>query len=173
VVVVGHSLGALISLHLAAEIPQTVKALVLFGPVKPPPEPGQTGLSARAESVRQGGMGAVADTIVGNAFATESFKSRKAEVALAREMLTRQSSDGYASACEALKTSTLPQFQKITGQVIVLSGEEDKVSTIAVGQSVVSEIGKHAEQVTLAKVGHWHMLEAPAQCIEAIKKATK
>ncbi|KAK4943050.1 hypothetical protein LTR10_017249 [Elasticomyces elasticus] len=172
VVAVGHSLGGLVALHLASQRPDVVKDLVLFGPVRaPPPEAGQKGLTARAELVRKSGMVAVADTIVSNAFAAESFTKRKAQVALAREMLTRQDPEGYALAIESLKNGSLPNWETIKAKTWVASGSEDKVSTVAAGESTVKDIGSHAQQVTFESVGHWHMLEDPAGSVDLIKKA--
>ncbi|RFU73441.1 alpha beta hydrolase fold [Trichoderma arundinaceum] len=170
VIVVGHSLGGLIALLLAAKLPQVVKSLVLLGPVLPPPEAGQKAMAARAETVRQGGMAAVADTVVSNAFASESLKKRTAEVALARELLTRQGPEGYALAVESLKNSYAPDWKRIKALTAVVSGDEDRVSSVAVGKTIVSNLGDLAEQVVLTGVGHWHMLEAPLKCVEIITK---
>lgn len=172
VVAVGHSLGGLVALHLASQRPDVVKDLVLFGPVRaPPPEAGQKALTARAELVRKGGMVAVADTIVSNAFAAESFTKRKAQVALAREMLTRQDPEGYALAIESLINGKLPNWESIKAKTWVASGDEDKVSTIQAGESTVKDIGSHAQQVTFKGVGHWHMLEDASASVDLIKKA--
>ncbi|KAJ9351619.1 hypothetical protein DTO027B9_6206 [Paecilomyces variotii] len=54
VTVAGHSMGGLIALHLAAKLPEIVKRLVLFGPVKAPPEAGQKNLRARAKTSPEG-----------------------------------------------------------------------------------------------------------------------
>ncbi|TRX98032.1 hypothetical protein FHL15_001242 [Xylaria flabelliformis] len=172
VVVVGHSLGGLISLHLAAKVSHAVKAMVLFGPVCPPPAAGQTALAGRAAAVREVGMAAVADTVVSNAFASESLANRLGEVALAREMLTRQDPQGYALAVEALINSTLPELNRITIPTKLVSGKEDKVATVESGKSLVTSMGKHAEHISLPGVGHWYMLEAPAKCVEIIKSLT-
>lgn len=170
---VGHSLGGLIALHLAAKQPDKVQSLVLFGPVSPPPEAGQVGLKKRASSVREAGMVSVADTVVGNAFAAASYTRRKAEVALAREMLTRQDPEGYALACEALAESSPARWDLIRARVLVISGKEDKVSTVAAGQSIASNLGSHTQQLVWDEVGHWHMLEAPELSIEAIRNAAR
>jgi pimeloyl-ACP methyl ester carboxylesterase len=167
---VGHSLGGLIALLLAAKHPRVVRALVLLGPVRPPPEAGQKAMAERIETVRQGGMAAVADTVISNAFASESLKKRNAEVALAREMLTRQGPEGYAMAIQSLKNSYTPDWKRIKTPTVVVSGDEDRVSSVAVGEMIVSDLGDLAEQVVLSGVGHWHMLEAPLKCIEIITK---
>ncbi|KAI0883743.1 alpha/beta-hydrolase [Annulohypoxylon maeteangense] len=171
IVVVGHSLGGLISLHLAAKRPEIVKGVVTFGAVRPFHEAIQKALTARSSIVRSQGMVAVADTVVSNAFSTKSLASRKAEVALAREMLTRQDPEGYAQAVDALAQSSAPVWSQINCKAIILSGDEDKVSTLAVGANIVSDIGPNAHQVTCKDTGHWHMLESPEECIKAIKSA--
>ncbi|KAI8946312.1 alpha/beta-hydrolase [Xylaria longipes] len=169
IIVVGHSLGGLIALHLAAKVPHAIKAMVLFGPVCPPPATSQTALAGRAAAARKTGMAAVADTVISNAFAAESLAKRPGEVALAREMLTRQDPQGYALAIEALINSTLPQLRCINGRTKIVSGEEDKVSTVENGKYLVNYMGEHAEQILLPGVGHWYMLEASARCTEIIK----
>lgn len=165
----GHSLGALISLCLAAKRPDIISGVVACGPVKPPPEAGRTALATRAATVRQGGMVAVADTVVSNAFSAKSLTSKKGEVSLAREMLTRQDPEGYAMAVDSLAQSTAPAWGQIKAKVLVLSGEEDKVSTVAVGSDIVKEIGSNAQQQVWKDVGHWHMLENSDGCVDAIK----
>ena len=167
--VVGHSLGGLVALHLAAKASDKVQALVLFGPISPPPEAGQKGLKGRASAVRDNGMAGIADTVVGNAFAAESYKSRLGEVALAREMLTRQDPEGYALACEAAANSSPAAWDKIKCKAVVVSGKEDKVSTVAAGETITKNLGSNAKQEVLDSVGHWHMLEAKDKALEIIK----
>ncbi|OCT54328.1 hydrolase or acyltransferase (Alpha/beta hydrolase superfamily) [Cladophialophora carrionii] len=167
--VVGHSLGGLVALHFAAKLPDKVKALVLFGPISPPPEAGQQALKGRAAAVREKGMAGIADTVVGNAFAAESYKSKRGEVTLAREMLTRQDPEGYALACEAAANSSAPDFGKIQAKVVVVSGKEDKVSTVQAGETTTQKLGSNATQEVIDSVGHWHMLEAKEKAVEIIK----
>ncbi|KAK7755053.1 hypothetical protein SLS62_002868 [Diatrype stigma] len=169
ITVVGHSLGALISLSLAAKRPDLVSGVVAFGPVKPPPEAGRVALGTRAATVRQGGMVAITDTVLSNAFAARSLVSKRAEVALAREMLTRQVPEGYALAVDALARSTAPAWGEIRAKVLIVSGGEDKVSTVAAGLEIVGEIGSNAQQLVWKDVGHWHMLENPDASVEVIK----
>jgi 3-oxoadipate enol-lactonase len=166
--VVGHSLGGLIALHFAAKNADKVKALVLFGPISPPPEAGQKALRGRATAVREKGMVGIADTVVGNAFAGKSYKTRRGEIALAREMLTRQDPEGYALACEAAANSTPPAFDSIKSKVVVVSGNEDKVSTVQAGEATVQKLSSATQEV-LEGVGHWHIFEATTKAVEIIK----
>lgn len=127
-------------------------------------------MGARIETVRQGVMAAVADTVISNAFASESLEKKDAEVALGREMLTRQSPAGYVMAVESLKNSYTPDWKCIQTPTVVVNGDEDKVSSVAVGEMVVSDLDNLAGQVVLSGVGHWHMLEAPFKCVEIVTK---
>ena len=172
--VLGHSLGGLIALHLAAKLPEIITRLVLYGPVKPPPEAGQNGLHARAKTVRDSGMVAVADTVIGASLSPTTQKTRPELVGFARELLSRQQPEGYALACEALAGSSEPDWSRITAKVIIVSGSDDKVSSPAAVESIVSNLTSATKEViSFKEVGHWHTLENPSGCIQAIEKAFK
>lgn len=173
ILVVGHSFGGLISFHLAAKHPDIVKGVVAFGPVRPPPEAGQKALATRSATVRSEGIGAVADLVVSNAFSPKSLINRKGEVALAREMLTRQNPEGYALALDALAGSSAPAWKQIKANVLVLTGDEDKVSTATAGADIVKDIGSNAKQMVFKDTGHWHVLESTDASIKAIISAAK
>ncbi|KAI1464598.1 alpha/beta-hydrolase [Daldinia caldariorum] len=173
ILVVGHSFGGLISLHLAAKHPDIVKGVVAFGPVRPPPEAGQKALADRATAVRNQGMGAVADAVVSNAFSPKSLVNKKGEVALAREMLTRQDPRGYALALDALAGSSEPAWKQIKANVLVLTGEEDKISTATAGADIVKEIRPGAKRVVFKDTGHWHTLESTEESVKAIISVAK
>jgi 3-oxoadipate enol-lactonase len=173
--VAAHSLGCLIALHLAAKIPESVTRLVLYGPVKPPPEAGQNGLRARGRTVRDSGMIAVADTVIGASLSPTTLKSRPELVGFARELLSRQQPEGYALACEALAESTEPDWQKITAQVIIASGAEDKVGAPSACESIATSLkgAKKVEIVPFEQVGHWYTLEDSKGSVEVVQKIFK
>lgn len=172
ITVVGHSLGCLVALTLAAKQPSLVSKLVLYGPIKAPPQAGRDGAKARAESVRKGGMVAVADTVVGNAFAAHTLKERPEIVAFGRELLSRQNAEGYALACLSLAESRDPEWKTIKAKTVIVSGSEDKVSTPALCKAIAEEL-RHTdvELFTFEGVGHWHTLENAKQSAEVLRKA--
>lgn len=161
------------ALHLAAKRPDAIKQLVLFGSVNALPELGRLRTRERAETVRKDGMGAVADGIVANALAVETLRSRPVVAALAREMLCRQDPEGYALACDALAAAEAPSWERIVAKVVVVVGEEDKVSTSQVGNGIASSLTHAAavKVVTWPTVGHWHILEAPDKSASIIQQA--
>lgn len=166
---VAHSLGGLIALHLSARIPSLVSRLILFGPVKSPPQVGRDGCKARAESVRKGGMAAVVDAVIAGALPLQLLRNRPEVVGYARELLSRQDPEGYALACLALGTSEDPLWSKIEAEVIVVSGEEDKVSSPHTCKEIVRDLHQSkAKLISWKGTGHWHTLEAPLDCRKLI-----
>ncbi|KAI9818745.1 MAG: hypothetical protein M1827_007565 [Pycnora praestabilis] len=172
ITVVGHSLGCLIAMQLAAKQPSLVKNLVLFGPLKGLPQAGRDGCKARAKTVRENGMAAVADTVVGNALAAATYKEKPEVVGFAREMLTRQDKEGYALACEALAEGEDPEWKSIRAKTTILSGKEDKVSNPTTCKAIEdllteAEVKSHSWE----NVGHWHMLEKAPEAAKVVKEA--
>lgn len=169
---VGHSLGCLVALTLAAKQPSLVSKLVLYGPIKAPPPAGRDGAKARAESVRKGGMAAVADTVVGNAFAPRTSEERPEVVAFGRELLSRQNAEGYALACLSLAESRDPEWSAIKAGTTIVSGSDDKVSTPTLCKAIAEELGHtKVEVVTFGGVGHWHTLEYANESAKVLRKA--
>ena len=169
--VVAHSLGGLIALHLAAKNPGTVTRLVLFGPIEPPPEAGQKGLRARGKAVRDGGMGAVADTVIGATLAAATLQDHPEVTGFARELLSRQQPEGYALACEAAAASAEPEYEKIKSLVTIVSGAEDRVSAPATCESIANKLkSATVDIVSWDGVGHWHTLENPKGGSALIRK---
>jgi len=158
---VAHSMGTLIANTFAAKYPEKVTKVALLGPVRAQADAAKTATRARAVTVREAGMSAVADTIVGAALSQETQASRPLTVALVRELLLGQDPQGYASACEALAAAVEPDFAKIEAPVLLITGDEDKVSPVSVNDDLYA-IFPNAQKYVLAGVGHWHSLEDPA-----------
>ena len=172
VTVVGHSLGCLVATTLAAKNPSLVSNLVLFGPIKAPPDQGRTGARDRAAKVRGGGMAAVADTIISNAFAPSTLKSRPEVVSFGRELLSRQNPEGYALACMSLAESKDPDWTKIQAKTTIVSGSEDKVANPTLCKTIAGLVEHTKVQlITFEDVGHWHTLEKPQEAGQAIRNA--
>ncbi|PXW25891.1 UNVERIFIED_CONTAM: 2-keto-4-pentenoate hydratase/2-oxohepta-3-ene-1,7-dioic acid hydratase in catechol pathway [Williamsia faeni] len=157
---VAHSMGTLVATTFAANHPDRVSKLALLGPVRQQPEQAKTATRARARTVREGGMSAVADTIIAAALSEKSKTTRPLSVASVRELLLGQNPDGYASACEALAAAVEPDFASINAPVLLITGDEDKVSPVATNDDLLS-IYPHAQLQVLEGVGHWHSLEDP------------
>ncbi len=117
-------------------------------------------------------MAAVADTVVGNAFAAQTLKERPEIVAFGRELLSRQNAEGYALACVSLSESRDPEWSAVQAKTTIVSGSEDKVSTPALCKAIAGELGHtKVELITFEGVGHWHTLENAKESAEVLRKA--
>lgn len=155
VLLVGHSFGALIAGTFAAEYPDLVAKLVLIGPVQALPETAKQATRARAQTVRQKGMIAVADAIVSAAMASDRSNVAASYV---RASILGQQAEGYAAACDALASASSPDYSKVHIPTLIVSGEEDKVSNYATCEGIKTAL-KEATILTLPKTGHWHLVE--------------
>ena len=113
---VAHSMGTLVANTFAARYPDRVTKVALLGAVRAQNEQAKTATRGRARTVRDGGMSAVADTIVGAAPCPGTHADRPVAVAAVRESLLGQDPQGYAGACEALAAAAKPASPPSTHQ---------------------------------------------------------
>jgi 3-oxoadipate enol-lactonase len=170
--VVGHSLGTIVALHLAARAPRTVRSLALFGPLLAPPEPARAAIRARgAKARREGapGMQEIADALVQSATSAETKAKRFAAAAFVRETLMRQDAEGYARTCDALAAAEPADTARIACPSLLVTGEED---TVAPPQAVraLGEKLADARVEVLRGCGHWAPVEKPEECIELLRR---
>jgi 3-oxoadipate enol-lactonase len=117
----GLSLGGMVGMWLAAHVPERIERLVVAcsAPHLPPAEQWLD----RAATVREHGVEAVADAVVGRWF-TERFAERDAW----RRHLVATPAEGYARACEALAAMDLrADLARIEAPTTVILGRHDPV----------------------------------------------
>ncbi|WP_067683083.1 bifunctional fumarylacetoacetate hydrolase/alpha/beta hydrolase family protein [Nocardia miyunensis] len=170
---VAHSMGTLIATTFATRYPDRVSSIALLGPVRTQNDQARKGTHARARIVREGGMSAVADTIVANALSRKTLETQPLASALVRELLLGQNPEGYATACEALAAAVEPDIASIEVPVLLVTGDADPVSPVAVNEDLLA-IYPNARLHVLDGVGHWHPIEAPdavtTQVVEFLTK---
>ncbi|HKV14664.1 MAG TPA: alpha/beta fold hydrolase [Reyranella sp.] len=170
--VLGHSLGTIIALHLAAREPKMVRSLALFGPLLAPPDVARAGIKARAEKARRegdAGMQAIADSLVQAATSAETRARRPAVVAYVRESLMRQDPDGYARTCEALAEAKPADAAAIVCPTLLVTGDEDGVAPPHAVRALGSKIAGSQVEV-LRGCGHWTPLEKADECIDLLRR---
>jgi 3-oxoadipate enol-lactonase len=163
----GHSLGALICLHLAVQHPSLVRSLALFGPLLAPSDPAQRGLRERAAAVRTQGMQPTADIVVQGSLSAETRTSRPVVAALVREMLMRQNPEGYATTCLALGDAPAADVARINCPSLLVTGDEDPVAPPA-GARAIADRMVTGRLIVLSRCGHWPTLERPAEVTAAL-----
>ncbi len=164
---VGHSMGTIICQHVAAKHPKRVKSLALLGPLAEPPEPARAAIRARAETARKDGMVGIADTLVNAGTSAETKTHRPATAAFVREILMRQSAEGYAATCDALAAAKAADASKITCPTLLITGDEDGTSPPPAVQRLAQSI-KGSKMIVLNGCGHWTPIEKPAEVNAAL-----
>jgi len=172
--VIAHSMGCFVALTLALKVPELVSKLVLIGPPPNPlPTAGQNGSIARAALVRSSGMAAVVDAIITAGTSEKSKTDNPVAIAAIRLSLLGQDPEGYAKGCQALAcvSQALP-VENLKVDVLIVTGEEDKVSPPQVCEKYASEI-KGAKVHVLSQVGHWHIFEDTKGVAKAVEPFVK
>jgi 3-oxoadipate enol-lactonase len=170
--VAAHSLGTIVAFHLAAAEPRFVRSLALFGPLLAPADSIRSTIRARAEKARSegdAGMQEIANALVQAATSSETKAKRRVSIALVREFIMRQPSDGYARTCDALADAQPADTSKIACPTLLVTGDED---AIAPAQSVrqIAERIPGCRLEILRGCGHWTMLEKPDECNDLLRR---
>ncbi len=135
----GLSLGGMVGMWLGAHARGRLERLLLCcsAPHLPPREQ----WLERAATVRELGMDAVADAVVGRWF-TPRFDG---DVAPWREMLVSTPAEGYARACEAIAAMDLrDELRRIKVPTTVILGRQDPVVGDD-GKRLLAQVGEVAE----------------------------
>ncbi|HEY8231761.1 MAG: 3-oxoadipate enol-lactonase [Burkholderiales bacterium] len=135
----GLSIGGLVGMWLGAHAAGRIERLVLCN----------TGArigtheswNARIESVRQGGMGKVAQPVIERWF-TPAFRERSPDVvARVREQLEATPVEGYVGGCTAIRDADLTaDLAAIRAPTLVVAGAHDPATTPALGRLVADAI---------------------------------
>ena len=120
----GLSVGGLIVQSLYAKRPDLVEKIILCDTAA---KVGTTdSWNARIATVTERGIGAIADGIMKVWFTPDFFEKRAAELAGYRNMLTRQSVEGYNGTCVALRDADFTALApKIKVPVLCIVGDKD------------------------------------------------
>jgi pimeloyl-ACP methyl ester carboxylesterase len=159
---VGHSLGTIVCQAIAAERPDLVQSLILFGALAEPGEATRVGLGARAALARREGMAPIADQIVQNTLSASTRASQPAAVAFVRESLMRQNPEGYARTCEALAKATAVDARLISAPALLVTGDADTVNPPSVARELADRI-TGARLAGVDRGGHWLTIEKPVE----------
>lgn len=161
-VLVAHSLGTLVAQQVIASHPDRVDAAVLLGPIRDLAQAGREGQHDRAALVRLQGMTAVAHAISRAATSPQTQADQPAVTAFVKELLQRQSPEGYAAACAALAQSTPPDVSGFERSVLLVTGSDDAVSPAARIDELAAAFPS-ATTAVIDGIGHWTPLEATVE----------
>jgi 3-oxoadipate enol-lactonase len=158
-IIVGLSVGGMIAQALAAERPELARLLVLCDTAHKIGTPDMW--NARMDAVRTSGLTSIADAVLERWFSAEFRRSRAADLAGYRNMLTRTPAEGYVGTCATLRDTDLTQMtSRLTQPTLCLVGEEDGATPPALVRSL-SELIRNAGFKTIPSAGHLPCIEQP------------
>jgi 3-oxoadipate enol-lactonase len=166
---VGHSLGTLVCLLLAAQQPEWVKSLTLFGPIAEPSDPARQRLRDRAREARQDGMIGIADAASSGGVSSTSSSANALLAPFVRESHMRQDPEGFAQSCEALATAEGADLRFLRCPTLIVTGDEDAVAPPSAAQAIADKV-KGAKVKVLEHCGHWTPFERPRDCARLLSE---
>lgn len=167
--VAGHSMGSIVCQHLAALAPTRVRDLALLGPLAELPDAARPALEARAAAARQDGMAPIADVVCERGLSAETKARRPVTVGFVREMMLRQSAEGYALHCLALAVGRRAEPARVTCRVLLISGDDDTTAPPASVAALAASLPDATVEM-LAHCGHWTAVEKPAEVQAALQR---
>ncbi|KAE8377610.1 Alpha/Beta hydrolase protein [Aspergillus bertholletiae] len=172
-VLVGHSLGGIISMHFAAKSPERVRGLVVLGAGRTRAEesPARTATLAQAKTAREVGMQVIVDQRVTFNIPLEGPALARA---LLRQVTATTNPEGYAQVCEALCDSSHidPDYARISCPTYIIGGKHDQISPCEIAMDLQAQISKggNAPDLCILDTGHMHIIEDVCGVAQAIDK---
>src|SRR6201990_2545045 len=161
----GLSMGGMVGQWLGANAPERFEKIILANTSCYYPDP--TNWLNRIKAVKEGGIAAVADAVIGGWLAP-GFRGREAQAtANMKTMLVSTPVQGYLACCEAL--STLDQREllpKIKSPTLVIAGRHDMATPVAAGEFIRSQI--HGAALTILDAAHISNVEQPHAFTDAV-----
>ena len=161
----GLSMGGMVGQWLGANAPERLGKIVLANTACYYPDP--TNWHNRIGAVKEGGLAAIADTVMG-AWLTADFREREPQItARLKAMLLASPVEGYIACCEAL--STLDQrelLSRIRSPTLVIAGRHDMSTPISAGEFIRSRIA--GASMTILDAAHISNVEQPHAFTDAV-----
>jgi 3-oxoadipate enol-lactonase len=163
---VGLSLGGMVGMWLAANVPQRIDRLALLctSAQLGPPEYWHR----RAEAVAAHGMDAVVDSVPVRWF-TAAFRSKHPDVyERYRAMLHGISPGGYIACCEVIAAMDLrADLARIGAHTLVIAGADDEAIPV-LHAAVIADAIPHSRLEVVADAAHLANVEQPAAITELL-----
>jgi 3-oxoadipate enol-lactonase len=155
----GLSLGGMVGMWVAANAPERIDRLVLCCAAARMERPED--FAARARTVREHGIEAIADALIGRWFTPSFPASHPDTVARIRAMLLSTPREGYAGGCEAIAQMDLrADLPRITAPTLVIGAEHDQSTPPEKSREIAQRI-RGAELVMIPDAAHIANVEQP------------
>ena len=155
----GLSIGGMVGIWVASNAPERIDRLVLCCTAARMLRPDD--FAARARTVREHGMEAIVDSLIGRWFTPSFPASHPDAVARIQAILLSTPQEGYAGACEAIAQMDLrDDLPRITAPALVIGAEKDQSTPPEKSREIAQRIPA-AELVIVPNAAHIANIEQP------------
>lgn len=116
------------------------------------------------ESIKENGVDKLADDLIPNLFAPESFKTNSEEIVAVKEMIVTTSKQSLYNSLHALanRKETCSKLSDIKVPVLILVGEEDNITPVEASKAMHEKIDIALLSI-ISEAGHLSNLENPEE----------
>lgn len=167
---VGLSMGAMVGMAFALQHPARLGRLVLANTTSSYGPEGRAMWQARAKAVREGGLEAIKDTVMGRYFSNAFRANHPAEVAAIAEHFLATPAQGYLGSCDAIGELDFTEaLSRIGARTLVIAADADAGTPPSMAQAIVERI-PGARLAILAGAAHLSAVEKPAEFAALVKE---
>ncbi|MFA5297319.1 MAG: alpha/beta fold hydrolase [Lutibacter sp.] len=162
-IICGLSMGGYIALNAIENYPERFSALILSDTnCTADTSEGKEKRIKTIESIKENGVEKLANDLILNLFADESFKRDLKEIPAVREMIVKTSTQSLNNSLHALaaRKETCGKLSQIKVPVLIIVGIEDKITPPDVARFMQSQI-KDSQLRIIEHAGHLSNLENP------------
>jgi 3-oxoadipate enol-lactonase len=162
----GLSIGGMVGMWLAGEAPEHVERLVLCCTSArfAPPETWEE----RAQTVREDGLGAIADAVLERWFTPDFRTYRPDAFEWAGRMLRETPAEGYAGCCEAIRDADMrDRLGAVRAPTLVVAGADDPAAPPEQAELITRSI-PDARLVVIGQAAHLANVERPREVARTV-----
>ena len=160
----GISLGGMVGMALGARKAVGLRKLVLSNTAA---QFDKAVWVQRIEAIRQGGMAAVADAVIGRFYTPAFVQADSIGVRRMRHGVLSQSPEGYIGCCAAIRDMTLlPKLAAISAPALIVTGSQDQSTQPARGEELRANIA--GSSIVSVPSAHIPVTEIPERYLAAV-----
>lgn len=171
-IICGLSMGGYIALNAIEKHPERFTALILSDTnCTADTLEGKEKRIKTIENIKENGVENLANDLLPNLFAPESFKTNSKEIVAVKEMIVNTSKESLYKSLYALanRKETCSKLAEIKVPVLILVGKEDKITPPEAASAMHEEIANSTLQI-ITNAGHLSNLENPEEFNSQLKK---
>ena len=166
---VGLSMGAMTGMAFALRHPGRLGRLVLANTTSSYGPEGRAMWAARAKAVREGGLEAIKDMVMGRYFSDAYRAAHAGAVAQVAERFLETPVDGYLGCCDAIaELDFTDDVSRIHARTLVIAGEADAGTPPAMAEAIARRVSG-SQLAIIPGAAHLAAVEKPAEFAALVK----